>query len=638
MPDWSYQTLSKPALFRLPADRARRFVVSFLGRMSGLPQGWRIIDALGHMAPAECLKRDVAGVRFQSPLGLAPVIDPEGFALDAFARFGFGMLVVGPVALDEPAARPVYTRSADGAGIVSSGQQALGLDRARELSIRASGSVRLAFEILPPADAGDTFVAAGRRLIEGLGDVADVIVLSPRSGPYLASVDDAERNRILGELSRTAVDNAVPLFIGSAVDDAAVSAAPVPEGASGLCFSGRPGADSSTWCWTERDGDEVRQRLESVKAMTSPPAVIVDGGSLSPREVLELEEAGADLVLLGNGLVHTGPGLAKRSNEAFESRDQTIPMEVEGESVPHERRAWFWGGALGGSMFIGSVLAAWVALTSVLLPYDEAFLGRTRAEIDAFNPRILHFMAHDRITLAGTMISLSVLYLALSWFAMRKGHHWAQRIVAVSSVVGFATFFAFLGFGFFDPFHAFVSLILFQLVIQVIVRPLGAPRTLDACPTLDNDGAWKLSQWGQLCFVVQSVGLITAGATILVIGMTSVFVAEDVAFLGMEPEAVEAFDPELVPLIAHDRATFGGMLIAAGIALLLTTLWSFRRGDRWLWWTYLWTILPAYAMTLWIHVSIDYTDQFHLSPVYIGMALLAVGLGASGPHLLAKRS
>ena len=140
--------------------------------------------------------------------------------------------------------------------------------------------------------------------------------------------------------------------------------------------------------------------------------------------------------------------------------------------------------------------------------------------------------------------------------------------------------------------------------------------------------------WAQLLFVVHASALILAGLTILTFGVTEVFVPQDIEFLGMDAGQLAQFDLQLKALIAHDRATFGGMLVSAGIALLLTTLWGFRRGDAWLWWTYLLVMLEPYLLTLWIHRSIGYWNQFHLLPVYIGIVLLVCGLALSRSYFL----
>ena len=69
---------------------------------------------------------------------------------------------------------------------------------------------------------------------------------------------------------------------------------------------------------------------------------------------------------------------------------------------------------MGAGMVIGGVLALAIAATKVVLPYDEAFLGMSINDLTAINPRLLAFMAHDRVTLAGVMVAIGLLYVVLS--------------------------------------------------------------------------------------------------------------------------------------------------------------------------------------------------------------------------------
>jgi dihydroorotate dehydrogenase len=128
---------------------------------------------------------------------------------------------------------------------------------------------------------------------------------------------------------------------------------------------------------------------------------------------------------------------------------------------------------------------------------------------------------------------------------------------------------------------------------------------------------------------VQATGLLLAGSVITSVGSAHVFVDSDLVFLGSTHDAIRQLHPNLVPLVAHDRATFGGMLLASGVAVLITALWGFRRGQRWLWWTLALGGFPAYLATLWIHHDIQYTDMLHLSPVFIGLALHILGLATT---------
>src|SRR5262249_36091911 len=129
---------------------------------------------------------------------------------------------------------------------------------------------------------------------------------------------------------------------------------------------------------------------------------------------------------------------------------------------------WFWTALLGVSMLAGGLLALVIAATRVVLPYDEAFAGMTREQFHAVNERLLAFMAHDRVSLAGTMISVGVLCLGMSLYGVRRGYYWARMAVLSSAFSGFGSFFLFLGFGYFDPFHAFVTAVLFQFLLLAL--------------------------------------------------------------------------------------------------------------------------------------------------------------------------
>lgn len=126
-------------------------------------------------------------------------------------------------------------------------------------------------------------------------------------------------------------------------------------------------------------------------------------------------------------------------------------------------------------------------------------------------------------------------------------------------------------------------------------------------------------------------GLFASGLVVSIVGLTGVFVPSDLAFLGVDAASVRAAGDRLLPFIAHDRAGFGGALMAAGAAVALLSAWGWRRGESWVWWTLLAAgaigFLPAVA----VHVVIGYTDFWHLAPVYLGVVLTAVALTLSRP-------
>ena len=57
----------------------------------------------------------------------------------------------------------------------------------------------------------------------------------------------------------------------------------------------------------------------------------------------------------------------------------------------------------------------------------------------------------------------------------------------------------------------------------------------------------------------------------------------DVVYLHAGLHELRAANARLPALVAHDRAGFGGDLFADGIAVVLTSMWGFRAGNRTLW-------------------------------------------------------
>jgi dihydroorotate dehydrogenase len=127
--------------------------------------------------------------------------------------------------------------------------------------------------------------------------------------------------------------------------------------------------------------------------------------------------------------------------------------------------------------------------------------------------------------------------------------------------------------------------------------------------------------------------LVGAGVVISGVGCTDVFVREDLQFMDTCPGDLSLANPRLIPLIAHDRASFGGMLITTGLAVLLTALWGFRQGMRWQWWMLLLAGIPAYILAIGVHWAVGYTSWWHLAPAYGGLTLLVTGLALLWPWL-----
>jgi hypothetical protein len=177
-----------------------------------------------------------------------------------------------------------------------------------------------------------------------------------------------------------------------------------------------------------------------------------------------------------------------------------------------------------------------------------------------------------------------------------------------------------------------VTAALLQLLLLGVHARLGvySPATR---PDLRGDREWRLSLWGQLLLVFHGFALLAAGAVISLIGVTQVFVHEDLMFMQTTAATLAAANARLVPLVAHDRATLGGMLLAGGWVFLLPALWGYRRASSWLWWALLIAGSVAYAAGIVVHYAVGYLSFKHLLPAFGGYGLLLVGLLLSYPFL-----
>jgi len=295
--------------------------------------------------------------------------------------------------------------------------------------------------------------------------------------------------------------------------------------------------------------------------------------------------------------------------------------------------------ACGAILVLSGLGAVVLALTIKLLPNDIETLGMSIDELDRFaGGRIVDFMAHDRLAMAGAFIAIGILYVWLATVPLRRGEAWAWWTLAISGVVGFASFLSYLGYGYLDWIHAIATLCLLAVFVTGMVlsfRHLEAPR--DALAALRLPVAELLRplrersqpsalEAGRLLLVAFALGSIGSGAVIVGLGIGGVFVPQDLDFMGVSAAEIEAIDPDLVPIIAHDRAEFGGGLVCIGVIAAMLVLYAVRPGAAALWWALAAALTSLAAGAILSHPAIGYTDFFHLAPTYGSLVLSVIVL------------
>jgi hypothetical protein len=283
----------------------------------------------------------------------------------------------------------------------------------------------------------------------------------------------------------------------------------------------------------------------------------------------------------------------------------------------------------GLALICSGAFALFLSATRHFLPHDVQFLGMQPDDLCALHAcRIVHFMFHDRVSFGGVIMAIGVLYVWLAEFPLKRGEAWAWWLFVLSGLVGFGSFLAYLGYGYLDTWHGAATLILLPLFVAGLAM---SRKLLDHCRgfrSLTVSGAsvpWLSSAGlGRAALLATGVGLVGGGMTITAVGVSVVFVPQDLVFMGLDADELTAINPRLIPLIAHDRAGFGGGVLTVGV-MLLAIAWC-ARPSRSLWQALCAAGLIGFGCAIGVHPAIGYTDFIHLLPAYLGAALLLSGL------------
>lgn len=291
----------------------------------------------------------------------------------------------------------------------------------------------------------------------------------------------------------------------------------------------------------------------------------------------------------------------------------------------------------GVALALSGGFALCLSVARQFLPHDLAFLGMTADTLCEIGEcRVASFMFHDRVAFGGVLIAIGVIYLWLAEFPLRRGEPWAWWALALSGATGFSSFLAYLGYGYLDSWHGTATLFLlptFVAGLWLSHRRLRRPRGWRTVLVPGWRPPWRSADgMGRGLLLLTALGMVGAGSTILGIGMTSVFVPQDLAFMRLTAEQLHAVNPRLVPLIAHDRAGFGGGLLSCGLALGLA-VWC-GRPSRSLWQAVAIAGFTGFGCAIGIHLVVGYVDAAHLAPALLGAALFATGLVASSRAML----
>jgi len=279
----------------------------------------------------------------------------------------------------------------------------------------------------------------------------------------------------------------------------------------------------------------------------------------------------------------------------------------------------------GTALCASGGFAIFQSWTGHLLPHDSQALGMDAAALAHLgNHNLTMFMFHDRVAFGGTLLAIGSAYWWLAEFPLRAGEAWAWWAFAISGAAGFASFLTYLGYGYLDSWHALATILLLPIFLIGLWRssvPLNLQ--MNQIWRIEPRSEPRSATLGRRIIQACSIGLILAGATIMVVGTTTVFVPQDLAFMTMTRAQIASISPMLIPIIAHDRAGFGGGLFSCGLLILFMTRHATLSRS------FLEVIgmmgIFGFGAALGVHAAIGYVDPTHLAPAYLGALLFLFG-------------
>ena len=634
MPDYTYHPALKPLLFRLPVEESRRLTLRLLEIQARTALGRRIFRIFGHGLPPERLRIKVFGIDFPGPIGLGPGIDIEGTTIQVMQYLGFGWITLGPAGdvevprsfSTDPIRIPVchgLVQSEDAAA-PSCAELAHRIALAADLKIPSGIALRGDNLDRAIADAHDhaAFFTLPSECVNHSNGLRALRAITQR--PLLLRIDP--------DWTEIQLDAAC----ASGVEFGLNGCVAVAGSRSDLLPNGRADGPFMT-----RRALAIVERIAKRHGDAFP--IAASGGIMSPGDAMAMLDAGAKLVELSSGLVYAGPGLPGRIVHALEHRLNSkhrmehgpqSRTETKPQNVGEPRTAgmgWALVAFTGFVLFASGVFALILAATVKLLPYDVAYLGMSMKDLcDRNQCRVVHFMAHDRVAFGGSIMSIGTIYGWLACVPLRRGEAWSWWTLLISGVAGFASFLTYLGYGYFDLWHGWATLALLIFFVSGMIlsfRQLDGsrhPRALFQA----GASAWLYSPAGRgrALLMFAAAGMILGGAIIMAVGMTTIFVPQDLEYMQLTVSELNAINPRLVPLIAHDRAGFGGGLCSGGLAILCSAWCGLRPGARGLWWTFLFAGLFGFGTAIGVHPIVGYNSFIHLLPAYIGALAFLTGM------------
>ncbi len=332
-----YKSLIRPTLFKFDPEEVHYFTFSFLRKICKIPGATSILKSKFQMEDPR-LEREVFGLKFKNPVGLAAGFDKDAKLYKELSSLGFGFIEIGTVT---PKPQPgnekkrLFRLKEDSAiinrmGFNNEGVEATVARLKKNKNVLIGGNIGKN-KVTPNENAVDDYVFSFNALFDHVNYF--VVNVSSPNTPNLRELQDKEPlKKLLNTLqelnSKKSEPKPILLKIAPDLTDdqlmdiidivketgiAGVIATNTTISREGLKsdnkdemggLSGKPLTKRST---------EVIRFLSEKSGKAFP--IIGVGGIHTAEDAIEKLEAGASLVQLYTGFVYEGPALIKAINK-----------------------------------------------------------------------------------------------------------------------------------------------------------------------------------------------------------------------------------------------------------------------------------------------------------------------------------
>ena len=328
----------------MDAEEAHHFTLHNLQLLGKAP--WLLSMALGGKVEHPSLHRNVFGIDFPNPVGLAAGLDKNGEAIDEFAAMGFGFIEIGTIT---PKPQPgndkprLFRLVKDKALINRMGFNNIGAEVAvQNLKRRKTKTIVGANIGKNKATSNEDAIRDYEYCFKTLFDYADYFVVNVSSpntpglralqdkdslAAILNSLQDINNShtttkpillKIAPDLTNEQIDDVISVVQqtktqGIIATNTTIARAPLSYTQAEIDAYGMGGLSGAPL--TTRSTEVVKY----IKTHSNIPVIGV-GGIMTAQDALDKLNAGADLIQLYSGFIYAGPQLIRDTNERLVKR------------------------------------------------------------------------------------------------------------------------------------------------------------------------------------------------------------------------------------------------------------------------------------------------------------------------------